>query len=277
MGKLLFGKEISSMSKEELAEKMKLMRSKRKNGNGRLGKKNKENFSTGKIEDFKDETKKRNGNGPRRFNNEHIKCVFVCSRELYPSKTAKAQTPIYLIGFLTDSNKYSFEQYRDTSSVNQYKVTKNIGANRVKKFSEIFQQKNIDSETLMIIDMDRAKEDHFFMQQLRLMLSFTGCRSREVCAADIIEKIVSEYDVYTTDKTKSSCKTYSLKGINKVFSKIYSFIAENSLCPWITVSEKELLDSIWKYRKHSLKLLHIGLFYSLIVKYQKMLKNAKRK
>jgi len=270
---LVMGKDVLSMTQEEKNQMMAEWRSRRKNGNGRLGLKNKDaqffhtdNFETGQ---------KRKIGQRQKHANEHIKCIFVCARDLYPSKYAYAQRPIYLFGFLTDSNRYAFEDFKDTKGP-QVTDTVDEGSYRLEKFARLFRKKNIDKKTYIIIDIDGISEKQFVYNQIILMASFTEARVKLVKNSDIIKTLCREYNIYKYVKYYENCDNYHRSTINKMFTDIYKFVVENKLCPWITEENWKFIDSLVKYKKRSYKILHLGLFFSLLRKFNIMIHQGKR-
>ena len=270
---LILGKRLSSMTKEEIDETMVKIRSKRKGTNGRLGYRNPDSqlFVTN---DFQlENTPKLKFGEHRRKYNEHVKCIFVCARELYSENQSFVERPVYLIGFLSDSNRYSFEEFRD------YKGThvKNIAENdsyRVQKFYHLFKNKNINKNTHVLINMDGIKENHFIYLELKLMTIFAEAHFREIKSFEMIRSLVREYRVYKRKSVYRDCENYDSNRINKVFSEIYDFIVENKICPWICEENKNIIRSMAKYKQHSFTLLHLGLLLALIRKYNLMLKQT---
>ena len=94
MPNLVMGKDISKLTQEEKNALMAEMRSRRKNGNGRVGYKNPYGLII-KTNNFEPPGGGRAKPGVlAKTVNEHVKCVFVCPREIYQSETAYGQTKI---------------------------------------------------------------------------------------------------------------------------------------------------------------------------------------
>lgn len=270
---IVLGHDITSMTQEEKNKLMADWRARRKNGNGRLGLKNKDaqffhtdDFATGK---------KRKIGQRQKHANEHIKCIFVCARDLYPKKYARAQRPIYLFGFLSDSNRYSFEEFRDTKGP-QVIDTTDEGSYRLEKFARLFRKKNIDKKTYIIIDIDGMSERQYVYNQIILMASFTEARVKLIKNADLIETIGREYSIYKSEKIYKNCDKYKSVVLTKIIGEIYDFVAQNKLCPWITEESNRFIESLSVYKRRSYKILHLGLFFALLRKFNIMLRQGKR-
>ena len=274
MGRFLMGKELSSMTKEEIDEAMAKMRAARKNGNGRLGLKNPDAqmFSTN---NFPIEGKEHQpfARGTK-YKHEHIKSIFVCARELYSKKTAYSQTPIYLIGFLSDTNRISFEEFRDYVS-SQVKFVTDEQTYRLQKFHQMFSKKNIDKDTFISIDLSGISKNEFIYKQIKLMCSFTDSRLKEVSDADIIRFLLRKFKVYKTRYTYNNCVNYNKRKINETFIKIYKFLASVKVCPWITDEELNFLKSVHMHKRHSYMTVELGLFFTVLRKFDALMRKTK--
>ena len=280
MPKLIMGRDITTLSKEEMAELMAEMRSRRKGTNGREGYRN-PNGLVVRTNNFPDPTKKRKVGELAKLSNEHVKCVFICPREIYQDSTAYGQIKIYYIGFLSDSNKYSFEEFREAPP----KCVKDEFGGikyRLQKYSQLFEKKNIDKDTIFVICKDETmKETDFMVALLRFIRAFTGCEFLKTSKVKLIKEYVREYGIFRTGKDKfnrrptqsailKNCEIYKPRMINALIYDIYEYIAKQGICPWITKETHDIVLNLPKQKKHSHQLVSLGLFYSVIVKFRKM-------
>lgn len=267
MGNIVMGKDISTLTQEEKNALMAEMRSKRKNGNGRSGYKNPNGLII-QTNNFPIPGRKRKPGEMAKFANEHIKCVFVCPRELYPSETAYKQTKIYFVGFLSDSNKFSFEEFRESPPKQVSSEFKGIEY-RLLKYCQLFQRKNIDKDTTFVLCKDDIKSIDFMPSMLKFIWAFSGCDYLKVSKAEIAGKLIREYRVKKLEVSKK-CKTYKPRAINNLLQEIYFEIVNMGICPWITQDTKKTILALSQYKKHSQILVSLGLFYSVIVKFRRI-------
>lgn len=268
MGKIVFGKDISKATQEEKNELMKKMRSYR-NGNGRTGYRmpDRQAIFTNNFP----EKEWKPGNLKRKCN-EHIKCIFICTRELYTIKTAYGGTKIYYVGFLTDSNKFSFEEFRDAPSSKINDETKGI-KHSLEKYIKLFSMKNIDKDTEITLCTDGMDEKNDLMPLLlNFMSKFTLSKLRRVSKKDILKRFMLEYKSFdSSDAIYNNAYKYKDITIIKNMVKIYNYIAENKLCPWIN---EEIIGFVGKLsikKKHSFVVVNLGLLYSLIIKFNRQI------
>ena len=267
MGNIVMGKDISTLTQEEKNALMAEIRSRRKNGNGRTGYKNPNGLII-QTNNFPIPGKKKKPGEMAKFANEHIKCVFVCQRELYPIKTAYKQTKIYFIGFLSNSNKFSFEEFRESPSKLVTDELKGIEY-RLLKYCQLFQRKNIDKDTTFVLCKDGVKDTDFMPSMLKFIWAFTGCSYSRASKADIAAKLIREYRIKKLDVAKK-CKNYKPRAINTLLQEIYLNIVNLGVCPWITEDTKNAILLLSQYKKYSQMLVSLGLFYSIIVKFKRM-------
>ena len=279
MGSFLMGKDISKLTQEEKNALMAEMRSKRHGTNGREGYRNPYGLII-KTNNFEPPGGGRAKPGVlAKTVNEHVKCVFVCPREIYQSETAYGQTKIYYIGFLSDSNRYSFEEFRESPPKN---VNDELGGikYRMMKYCQLFQKKNIDRDTTFILCNDDVKETDFMAAMLKFIWAFSGCTYSRVSKAEIIRKYIREYGIFSKKATPKvfakrsavykNCKTYKPRMISLLLHEIYLYLAREGICPWVTPETKDMVLSLPKQKKHSHELVSIGLFYSVIVKFRRI-------
>ena len=264
MGKLMLGKDIDTMSKEEIAEVMAKMRAMR-NGNGRKGIKNK-NVRNLETNDFPLENPDPKLHG--KYKNEHIKAIFVTTKEVY--RFSKAKIPIFIFGFLTDSNKYAFEEFRDYAR-SQSKNNVDHNAYRIRRFNQMFGKKNIDKETYVVVDATNIPKESFVYTQLAVMAKYNEAKLKWVTNHEMVRKFIKEYRIYKNRTVFNNCHTYGKKQMDKIFAEIYVFIVENSLCPWINKESLDEINSLFKYKRHSYTIAELGLFYAVLRKFDALL------
>jgi len=279
MAKFVMGKDIASLSQDEKNDLMAKMRSFRKNGNGRLGYKDPSGLII-KTNNFEPLTpiKVPPGQFAKKYN-EHVKCVFVCQREIYSEKTAYKQSKIYYLGFLSDSNRFSFEEFRESPP----KSVKNEFGGieyRLKKYCQLFEKKNIDADTTFVLCSDGMKSTDFMAAMLKFMRSFSGCEYSQVSKAKIIKKYIAEYGIISKKATPKifpkrsvvykNCENYKPKMLNTLLYEIYLYMTKEMMCPWLTPETREAVLSLPKQKKHSHILVSLGLFYSVILKFKRM-------
>lgn len=285
MGKIVMGKDMSTLTQEEKDALMAEMRA-RRNGNGRKGYRSPDRkiISTN---NFPDSSKDKKVGKFAKFANEHVKCVFVCLRELYSEKTAYRQTKIYLIGFLSDSNKYSFEEFRESPP----KAAQNADGikYRIDKYRQLFEKKNIDKDTTFVLCTDGLKDSDFMPVMINFMRGFSGCDFIRIKKAKILKKLIKEYHVFDDKKylifkdikrknsiIYNNCEKYKPALLNRLLYLVYEYMVDNKFCPWITTETKNLINELSMKKRHSHVLLELGLFYSVIVKF-KRIQNKKPK
>lgn len=271
MPRKFFGRDLASLSPEEKKAISAEIRSKRK-GNGRLGYRSADAqlFETNNFELPESQSKKKSSFAAE--NNEHIKCVFVCARDLYPSERAYGSTPIYLVSFLSDSNRFSFEEFRDSpSKIVKERKRDDISGYRVSKFFRLFSNKNMDGDTDFYVCMDEISQYGYFFQQIKTMCCFLRMHLRTTDKIKVLKKILSEYEVFKTNRTMKNCENYPAVRLNATMLNVYRFLAENRLCPWISEEEYAKIFKLSKFKKYSIILSRFGLLYVLILRYAKML------
>ena len=277
MGKKPFGKDFSSMTKEEIAKIMAEWRS-RRNGNGRKGYRmpDAQRIHT---DNFKDPNKEWHPGMPLKSVNEHVKCIFICVRDIYPKDQAYGQMKTYYIGFLSDSNRYSFEEFRDLPS-SLVKDKEHSAKYRILKYKSMFAHKNIDKDTEITVCVDGMNMNSDLMPiMLKFMVSFTCSKISRIKYPKIIRKFIKEYRLFGKqgETISKNCEKYKdISRIHKIFDMIYDFVAENKICPWITVEHRDEILTYTRYKRYSRMIVELGLLYTLIVKFN-YLQNRKLK
>lgn len=274
MSNRFFGKDEKLLSEEEKLALAAEMRSRRKNGNGLKGRSrpDAQAFHTDNFELNSSKNGKKSI-GLAKYSNEHVKCIFICARDLYPSKRAYGESQIYYVAFLSDSNRFSFEEFRDSPS-KTVKNKDNIAGYRVQKFDRMFSQKNIDKDTDVFICMDGIRYKQYFFLQVKMMCHFVGTFLRKTTKATILKKMIHDYEIFKNKAIYKNCSSYSREKLNSTLLLVYKFLVENNLCPWMTEEKRTLALSLSKYKKYSFVLADVGLFYAIILKYSRMISKA---
>ena len=284
MGKYVLGKEIAKLTPEERKELMAGWRARRKNGgkgnNGRLGYRSPDRMLLS-TNDFPDPTKKYRPGEPKKSVNEHIKGVFVCRRRSYPEKRAAKSQNIYLLGFITDSNKYCFETFYEDLS-NHIDPRKGF-VSYLRKYRMLFEKKNIDKDTYFLICTDDINFNDLMPQTLQFMQSFLGCQYRKITKADLVKKLTMEYkpfdesnSIFVGGKRKkeknsliiNNCIKYKSNVIDDLLDAIFEFLAKSNVCPWMTQEKRDIIWSLSKYKRGSFVLVSLGLFFTVLAKYK---------
>ena len=237
-------------------------------GNGRLGYKDPNGLII-KTNNFEPLTpiKKKAGEFSKKYN-EHVKCVFVCKRELYSEKTAYSQTGIYYIGFLSDSNRFSFEEFRESPPKSVKSEFDGIYY-RMLKYCQLFEKKNIDRDTTFVLCVDGIKKTDFMAAMLKFMRSFSGCECLKVSKVKIIRKYISEYGIFSKKTTPKvfpkrslvykNCETYKPQMLNTLLHEIYLYMTKEPMCPWLTPEIRSTVLGLSRQKKHSHILVSLGI------------------
>lgn len=262
----VLGKKIYQISEEERKQLMAEWRARRKGGpNGRLGyrKASGLEFKTNNFEIG--DTKRRNSGSFGKKLNEHVKAVFISKREIFNPNAREQKT--YYISFLSDSNRFSFEEFRENPEGDETKITSQI-RHVLRRYCALFQMKNIDENTMIVMCVDEIQKNDLINILIRFMSSLNGCVVNEVSRAKILKKIMSKYHPcqnYDYVIRKCDKNAFSKKVLYNYFTTAFNFIADNKLCPWITEKEQQLVkEKMTLKRRRSYVFSHIGLLYALI-------------
>ncbi len=183
--------------------------------------------------------------------------------------------PIYLIGFLSDSNQVCFEEFRDYPST-QVKHVASTEAYRVQKFYQMFSKKNIDAETYVSIDMNDIARNEFIFKQVKLMCTFAGCRLKEMWDYQISRALLRKFKVFKTKQIYNNCVSYSKRAINAINMEIYRYLGRIKVCPWITEDKAKFLKTVHRYKRHSFVTVELGLFCTVLRKFDAILQKSKK-
>jgi len=290
MSNKVMGVDSATWTEEEKKAVMAKMRSFRKNGNGRLGYKDPFRLAI-ETNNFPDPTKQWKPGQLAKFANEHVKCVFVCKRTQYYKSSPYKNTKVYYVGFLSDSNKYSFEEFRESPVKLLLESGKGMFY-RLEKYKRLFERKNIDKDTTFIMCDDGIERTDIMVGMLKFMCAFAGCHYYNVSNAKILKKMIAEFDLFgpSTDKTgrhelkstsgkviRKNCPKYNPVKLYRLLLYAFEELSEMNVCPWINSESKKLFWSMAKFKRRTYVTLYLGLFYCVILKFRNMEKKSNQK
>lgn len=204
---------------------------------------------------------------------EHIKCIFICKKEFF---NGKQESRRYLIGFLTDSNKFSIVNFNDRIKTDV--EFQQAGAVCLRKFLKMFGTKNIDKNTFVVIDGDELNPLEFLPTAIGAMRNFVGFDLRTVTTTTIVKTIDNVYDCLTPNnpgqkkkRQKSYKKNLPFQFKMRWINVCHEFAKKNKICPWIT-DETIGSTTLERYpgKRRAGKIVELGLLAAMIMKYNKI-------
>lgn len=268
---MVLGKKIYQISEEERKQLMAEWRA-RRDGNGRKGfrKPSRLTVPTDNFEIVNSDKKWTVGHYKKDFN-EHIKCIFICKREIFRPKISEPQ--VYFIGFLSDSNRFSFEELREASEGNEGRIVSRFRYMLYKYFN-IFGKKNIDKDTTIVLASDEINKYNTMYLIISFIRSFSNCTLKRANRNMILKTLMSEYQTCPEYKTViKKSKNYKKRWTYVYLRQIFDYVIENKLCPWLTEEDKRMVDQdLTLKRRRSYVLVHMGLLYALILVFKQFQK-----
>lgn len=245
------------------------MRSRIKNKTGRKINRKTENFLVEKTLESKNTMK------DSKSSNEHIKCVSISLKDAYPRNNTIRS---YIIGFLTDSNRFSFEILRDnTSGKNSTKP----GVYRLKKMHSMFMHKRIDENTVIVSCIDAKFRIEFIPILINFISNMVGCDFLSINVPRLIFILDSELNIFR--KSSSKIRTLShIKNIDnptlyKRLHEAYDFVRQSGACPWIGDSMIRKDMKLTSRALRSIEISELAMLIAMIRSYKNLRKNLKRK
>lgn len=210
----------------------------------------------------------------KKWKNEHIKCVTITEKEPYPDKDV---CKVYIVGFLTDSNRFSFDYYRDNP--NNDKRIVNPGLFRLERAYNLFCNKRIDTETVMIACVENYSDRDFFPLVLNFVSRLTGSLFYKVTVPDIVFALDNELNIFRR-QDKSKRKSAYFRKLSRAylfvkFNEEYAFVADSGFCPWITGLEKMRNERLRLKARHGIMISEMAMLVGMMRGYHKMQERLK--
>ena len=189
---------------------------------------------------------------------EHVKFIFIYLDKINDNKKCK----VYLIGYVFDSNDILIDIYRESFVKNDLFN----GWTRIAKFKQNVLKYNIDKNTCIAIS-DNVSKKSIFYQLFDVVHQIHKLSFRRVSLPVILTKLDSTFHLFNEDV--KTIRNSSNSSIIRKFNSVYSFILENSICPWINTSFDKKINLKSKLNCRSHKICAVCMYYLAVYFYYK--------